>query len=1145
METGESVADTQSGVALADGAGAPQPELRTFLFADVRGYTRFTQERGDHDAATLVGKFEALTRQTVRVRGGTLLEMRGDEALAVFNSARQALRAAVDLQARYAVETESDPDFPLRVGIGIEAGEAIPVDEGYRGEALNLASRLCNLAGPGEVLATEGVVYLGRRVPGIAYAERGLIPIKGFAEPVRVIRVMPAETTVTPRAAAPTGDQSLDGEHGENALPIGGFLGALPSGVLVAREGEWNRIMALLEMVMQGSGRLVLLSGEPGIGKTRLAQEVTLKARHWGFLVGTGRCYEQEQTMPYYPFLEALVMLYEASHPSIRAEVPRRWPYLGRLLPDQVGIVPISSDGQEDQYLLFRAVTGFIEAVAEMQPVAILLDDLHWADDSSLRLLQHLARYTRANRVFLFGTFRDVEVNRQHPLETVLLDLSREQLVEEVQVRRLNRAGTAALLAEIMGDKEDLSDLAELVYRRTEGNAFFIQEMLHTLVERGDLVREDGRWEGRDISTMEVPKSIRSAIGQRLSRLEEQAQETLREASVLGQEFSFDDLVALGKFAPGRPSVVLSRAGDTSGWTEDQVEGVLEQALQAGLLREAGPDTYAFNHALTQQALYAELSPRRKKRLHLAAGRALELLPQQERERRAGELAWHFLQGDELEQALHYTLLAGKQAESVFANREADRQYRTALELARELGDVPCEVEALERLAGVLIIAAQYDQALEALEQAASLYRDFGNHDREAFVVAQIGNVYFLQDRSSQGVERLRPLADSLEREGNGGFGLGALQAALGRLYSDVGDHQKQLAAAERALELAHALDDQPERERLILSAEVTRSDALWRLGQRDDALRGMEELIPRAEAASDLDTLARALANAATYHARRGEFDKDRLYLDRMLTVAELRGDRGQMVLALMALNTNAFVTGRWAEAREYLERAEGIISELGATRLALWPVTARAWMSLREGDLESAVTYAEQMFELLQGSEDAAWRRNVLRILAECALLTNRADVADSYLKPVLEETGWERDSGFLPTLAWMRVGQGLPQEARDLAVRAVEQARLKNRPNELASALTMQGVAAGVLAQWDEAERVFAEADELTLRMRFPFERGRVLYWDGVTLARRNRSEDAAHRLEEALAVFEQLGATADGEMAQRALDEIERG
>src|ERR671910_1387228 len=165
-------------------ADADDAHIRTFLIADVRGYTVFTQERGDEAAAELAGRFAAVSREGVEARGGTVVELRGDEALAVFDSARQAIRAAVELQRRFVDATVVDPALPLAVGIGLDAGEAVPVEGGYRGGASNLAARLCGQAGPGEILASREIVHLARRVEGVRYEDRGDVVLKGMGRPV-------------------------------------------------------------------------------------------------------------------------------------------------------------------------------------------------------------------------------------------------------------------------------------------------------------------------------------------------------------------------------------------------------------------------------------------------------------------------------------------------------------------------------------------------------------------------------------------------------------------------------------------------------------------------------------------------------------------------------------------------------------------------------------------------------------------------------------------------------------------------------------------------------------------------------------------------------------------------------------------------
>ena len=165
--------------------------IRTLLIADVRGYTLFTQERGDEVAAKLAAKFADIAREIVEARGGTLLELRGDEALCVFSSTREAIRSAVDLQQRFVEETLEQPELPLTVGIGLDAGEAVPVQGGYRGAALNLAARLCGQARAGEILATREVTHLARRIVGARYEDRGSLSFKGISDPVVVVRVVP------------------------------------------------------------------------------------------------------------------------------------------------------------------------------------------------------------------------------------------------------------------------------------------------------------------------------------------------------------------------------------------------------------------------------------------------------------------------------------------------------------------------------------------------------------------------------------------------------------------------------------------------------------------------------------------------------------------------------------------------------------------------------------------------------------------------------------------------------------------------------------------------------------------------------------------------------------------------------------------
>ena len=476
----------------------------------------------------------------------------------------------------------------------------------------------------------------------------------------------------------------------------------------------------------------------------------------------------------------------------------------------------------EERERLFRAVSAFLLALAELSPVALLLDDLHWADSASLQLLQHLARRTRTGRVLLLGTYRDVEVHPEHPLEGTLRDLSREQVMERIVLTRLGEEDTSAFITQTVGQVEAEAEFAALVHRHTDGNPFFTQQVLQALVENGSIYRQNGGWKRRAIEDIEVPESVRSVIALRVSRLQPEAREVLQEASVLGPAFAFDDLLQMTSPAHGDVD------------QEDAIDGALAEAASFGLIRNTGKDRYAFDHALTQEALYASLTPRRRRRLHLAAGESMENVPERARSRRAAELAWHFLEGDNEEKAFQYSLLAGDQAESVFAHADAERHYRRALELIQEKDDPPREADTREKLGVVLKIAGRYEEARETLEQAATMHSQVHDLESQGRVLAQIGLLHHLTGAPTEGIRRLQPVANKLEALGPS-RSLALLYATLVRLFDHTGRQGEQLAASRRLLELARGLQDRTSAGRgRVTSGRVSHASGPVRRGARN-----------------------------------------------------------------------------------------------------------------------------------------------------------------------------------------------------------------------------------------------------------------------------------------------------------------------
>jgi len=715
--------------------------IRTFLFVDIRGYTLFTVEHGDAEASRLVERFGILARKAFDAFHGEIIGKGGDELVAVFGSAREAIMAAVELQASFAEGARSNPLLPP-VGIGLDAGEAVPAGDTFIGTALNLAARLCKLAGPQEVFVSESVVHIAGKLDGINYVERGFTQLKGFSEPVRIFQVVDGRREST---AAPS--LELTGSVSPTHLPIGAYLGALPSTLLVAREQELKRLLAAADDVETGNGRLVLIAGEPGVGKTRLAQEVMLTVRNSRFLVAAGRCYEQQKSVPFYPFIDILSSLYGSSPERIRAEVMGRWRYLYRLIPDfSPEPVPVLANTPDEQQRLFRAVAGFLQAATSVIPVAIFLDDLHWADGPTLDLFQHLARNLRTSRLLIVGTYREVEVVPHHPFEAALRDLDREELIERVHLRRLEPGETSKLIATTLGGRSVPADLVKVVQRRAEGNPFFTQQLVRFLVERGDVYKDADQWVRGSRVEAAIPDTIRSVIGQRMARLGEKTQEGLKEASVLGQAFRFDIMQKL------------------SGQSDSDLEASLQEASVAGLVAETRTGGYTFDHVLTQQALYAGLPAHKRQRLHLAAAEAMQALPEDDRSDLSSEIAWHFLEAGREERAGPYALAAGNHAASVFAYQEADRQYTVATDIARRLRDVLGERAALIPRAKLRLDRFMGKEAAPDYERLLEFAQKEGDRHLELTARLGLSRAYYvvaLDENDGDSISKCRGMSES------------------------------------------------------------------------------------------------------------------------------------------------------------------------------------------------------------------------------------------------------------------------------------------------------------------------------------------------------------------------------------------------
>ena len=629
-------------------------QTATILVTDLVGSTELRVRLGEEQADALRRVHDELLSAAVTGHGGTVVKGLGDGVLAMFPGAADAVAAAVLIQQEAHRHGLREPAHEVAIRVGLSAGDVTLEDDDCFGTPVIEASRLCAAADGGQVLAADLVEALARGRGDHEFRPVGDLELKGLPAPVRTVEV----------PWAPAGG-------GASQPPFPPLLYDAQSVPFVGRPIEVEELTRLWKEAMAGDRRCALLAGEPGVGKTRLSGEIARRAHDDGAVVLLGRC-DEELGLPFQPFVEALA--YFAAQGTPQPEDLGRHPgELRRLYPELADLVPglgepTQAEADVERHRLFEATLSWLTTAAMSAGLILVLDDLHWAGKPTLLLLRHLLRAEEAGRILVIGTYRDTDLDRTHPLSELLADLRRSPGVERFPLSGFTSEEVEAFVAAAAG--EDLDDakraLAAAVHAETEGNAFFVGEVLRHLAESGAIVQRDGVWQAAvDLEDMAIPEGVREVIGRRVSRLPDEVNDVLRWASVIGRDVDFS---------------VLADLVDAD---EDDVLEALDLATDARLIEETAAGRYRFVHALVRSTLLEEVRTTRRVRMHLKIGDALE----RRRPDDITALAHHFAEAATaggLERALDYNARAGAQALDRAAFDEAAGFYRRALDLLED-----------------------------------------------------------------------------------------------------------------------------------------------------------------------------------------------------------------------------------------------------------------------------------------------------------------------------------------------------------------------------------------------------------------------------------------------------------------------------
>ena len=1055
-------------------------ETLTVMFTDIEGSTELATVMGDAAAREIGRVHDSVVRSQLAGRGGQEVKSTGDGLLVRFTSARDAIACAAGIQHQIERHNQATPHRAVNVRIGIHTGEVATENGDLFGEAVNAAARIAAKARGGETLLSDVSRRLVRHAPGCSFRERGWHRLRGFPERWHLFELV--------REA-----QSL----------------SLPRTPFVPRE-ELSILVQTLQRAAMGEGAVVLVTGEAGVGKSRLCEEAIAASG----LVPVRGAATEKGTTPYGPVALAL-REHRHHYPDACSEGPLG-PYLGAILPE-LGEPPADGDREK----LAAAVAAVLESGCKQQPTALVLDDLQWADSATLEVVYALAGLVRNWPLAVLCVYRADEIPRGHPVRRLRNDLRRSNGLNELVVGPLDPGASVRLAEHVLGQRLG-PVLRAAIHDRTQGVPFFVEE-LASAVRSSDLVMPAGSClELAAGARIPVPTTVRDAVRLRLEALSDEAISSLEAAATIGSPLALEVLAAMGE------------------------DVGVDEAIDAGVLQETAPGTCVFRHALVREAVYADTTWSRRRALHRSLAELFESSGGEPR-----LIADHWLAAGERGRARPLMIESARRSARVYAARDAASAIRIALEHWAEGEAERQRYDALIELGRCSRACGDLSEAARAWEEAAEIL----DPSQDAAALARLGRdlatVYDLSGRLDRAVAARLEAGEMFERAELGAEAAAVRLLAVHHLFSS--DPPKATSLTRQALEAARSAG------RRDLEARALSLQGLL-LGLGGD-LEGGQVAVRRglslALAHQHIDEAVSAHWVLGTLANHWADYERAESSFDAAIELCRTNGRPGeQLCLSCMAIV--AYNRGDWTRADEI---ARQVLDTPARPEVRAHALLVRGLLSLARGATKRARSLLDRA---LAASEDPASSSTSFQARAGLALADELDGQGGRQWEAILTTSPTELRQNFgwwlcrAATAAARRGDQPLIRQCAD--VLATWSSRFAGVEG-LAALAHVLGEVALAEGQPAQAADHLGRALEVMAGIDAPFEMAHTQGRAGLALARAGDTEAGVTLMIDAYRTFRRLrarpfwiqaaadldsvGVQVDRRLGRRAADELDHG